>query len=413
MKETPVVNRYLICYPPIEVGGNCLLTAPKPGCGIQKLELSKTSHPNLYEVFLDLAGSGFDLLDVDKDIGAAERDLLIKYGVLIDADKAPEQALYCCLLDEVKAERFDGDRSDLIVNPSFRFAEVDFSNLASRIQDEHLSGRPSAWIAREITGIEIGYWFDNSGDAAIVEKFEAGERLPFEIEPELLGKLYSAGIVTTEPAIAERTKKSEDRLKAAHEKFIVDKYTVIPEILPKEHMTAMRVYYRKYVSNGFMPFDDTQSERYYQHNEPFATVFHKQLTKLMGLITGEEVIPSYVYAASYVNQADLKPHTDREQCEFSISFQVDYFPEQEGNISPWGLFVRDPEFESGTVDLSEEFPAASESEDPNTAVYLASGDGVIYKGRELIHYRYPLPAGHQSTSLFFHYVPKDFEGELR
>lgn len=134
----------------------------------------------------------------------------------------------------------------------------------------------------------------------------------------------------------------------------------------------------------------------------------------MSLVIGEEVIPSYVYAASYINKADLKPHTDRAQCEFSISFQVDYFPEPENHLSPWGLFVAEPD--SPNIDAlknsSNEFPANSEAEDKNTAVYLASGDGLIYKGRELIHYRYPLTEGHQSTSLFFHYVPKDFDGNL-
>jgi hypothetical protein len=61
---------------------------------------------------------------------------------------------------------------------------------------------------------------------------------------------------------------------------------------------------------------------------------------------------------------------------------------------------------------SNKFPAESEAEDTNTAVYLASGDALIYKGRELIHYRYSLPENHQSTSLFFHYVPKNFAGHL-
>ena len=134
----------------------------------------------------------------------------------------------------------------------------------------------------------------------------------------------------------------------------------------------------------------------------------------MSLIIGEEVIPSYVYAASYLENADLKPHIDRAQCEFSISFQVDYLPEPEDQLSPWGLFLTPPytTVDGGMDYDSTEFPAKSESEDKNTAVYLASGDGLVYKGRELIHYRYPLPQGHQSTSLFFHYVAKDFEGEL-
>lgn len=197
-------------------------------------------------------------------------------------------------------------------------------------------------------------------------------------------------------------------------KYQQDKYVVLRELLPFAQMTAMRRFYRQYVKQGFMPFDDTQSKRFYQHNEPLARYFHQQLAQLMSIIIGEEVIPSYVYAASYINKADLTPHTDRAQCEFSISFQVDYQPEPENQLSPWGLFLTPPDSlaDNSLVYNSKEFPAKSESEDKNTAVYLASGDGLIYKGRELIHYRYPLTEGHQSTSLFFHYVPKDFEGFL-
>jgi hypothetical protein len=271
------------------------------------------------------------------------------------------------------------------------------------------------WVTEVITGIERGYWFDKLADVDTVSKLEAGKDLPPEMEPEFLARLYAAGIVTTEEEVAERTRKNQAKVDAARDNYHRNKYVVIKDLLPPEQMEAMRTYYRKYISNGFMPFDGTQARRFYQHNEPLAMVFHKNLTKLMSCVVGEDVIPSYVYAGSYVENADLNPHTDRPQCEFSISFQVDYLPEEPDHISPWGLFLWAPEFGTGepiSYD-SKEFPASSESEDPNTAVYLRSGDGLIYKGRELIHYRYPLAAGHQSTSLFFHYVSTHFDGELR
>lgn len=407
-----VVNPFLSYHPPHHEGGDCVIVAPKPASGLQLLQLSPESHPNLYEVFVDLAQSRFDYLDLDSDIDDAERELLYERGVLVDADNAPERPFFCCLLDDIEPTGFDGDVSALIVNPSFQFSPFDFADLASKLLYGHLSGRPSAWIAEEVTGIERGYWFDLE-QAGIVSQFKAGEKLPFEIEPEMQARLITAGILTTPEAIAERTRSVQAKIDAAREKYITDKYVTIPELLPPEQMAAMRKYFRQYVGHGFMPFEDGQSVRYYQHNEPLATVFHKQLTRLMSLVVGEEVIPSYVYAASYVEHADLTPHTDRPQCEFSISFQVDYLPEPPGYKSPWGLFVWQPEWSDEPIGYdSKEFPAASEAEDTNSAVYLASGDGLIYKGRELIHYRYPLAAGHQSTSLFFHYVPKDFEGEL-
>jgi hypothetical protein len=104
------------------------------------------------------------------------------------------------------------------------------------------------------------------------------------------------------------------------------------------------------------------------------------------------VEPSYVYFASYQPGAALPRHVDREQCEFSISLLVDYEPDPDGP-SGWPLCL--------------ENPSAPEA---GTAADLGVGDALVYRGRELIHYRDPLPAGHQSTSLFFHYVRPDYAG---
>jgi hypothetical protein len=44
-------------------------------------------------------------------------------------------------------------------------------------------------------------------------------------------------------------------------------------------------------------------------------------------------------------------------------------------------------------------------------VVLRPGDAVFYRGRELTHFREPLPAG-RSTSVFLHYVPRAFAAPL-
>lgn len=396
------------------IDSDFLITAPNRLEGLSSVIISKTHEPGLHELFADLVEIGIDSLDADIDLNEAERQLFLDRGILVRGDKVPEKALFSCLLEGVPSRTLPTD-DELFVAPTFRFKSVDFKRLVTTLGSEHLSGRPSAWITEEATGIERGYWFDKLADAEIVSKFEAGKPLPFEIEPDFLGKLYAAGIVTTLQDVEDRARRNQAKLEVARERFQQDRYAVIEDLLPTEQMEAMRTYYRKYVSNGFMPFDDTQAKRFYQHNEPLATVFHKQLTRIVSHIVGEEVIPSYVYAGSYVEYADLHPHTDRPQCEFSISFQVDYLPEQAEHRSPWGLFLWNPEWGKGEpVNYdSKDFPAATEADDPNVAVYLRSGDGLIYKGRELIHYRYPLASGHRSTSLFFHYVSKDFAGELR
>jgi hypothetical protein len=36
---------------------------------------------------------------------------------------------------------------------------------------------------------------------------------------------------------------------------------------------------------------------------------------------------------------------------------------------------------------------------------------VLYRGRQLVHYRDRLPDDHQSSSLFLHYLREDFVGD--
>lgn len=415
MNNNLLVNPFLTLESLNNKENDFVLSAPKPGGGLKKLEIKKSEQPNLHEVFLDLAQTKFDFLDVEKDIDQIECDLLEEYGILVKKENVPSKVLFECFLDEAEVEVFSEDFNDLIVNPTFHFEGFNFDKFLWRVHKQHLSPHHSSvWIKQPITEIEIGYWLNNE-QSEILSKFIAGKKPEIEIEPQLMARLVKSEILTTKKRFASNEKELREKLEQAKEFYEKNKYAVIAQLLPKVQMKAMRRYYRKYIASGFMPFGDGQvNRRYYQHNEPLARVIHQNLAKLMSFVIGEEVIPSYVYAAHYIENAYLEPHTDRAQCEFSISFQIDYLPEPDNNLSPWGLFVWEPEFAEGKpiAYLSNKFPGASEIDDKNQRVYLASGDGLVYKGCELIHYRYPLPKDHQSTSLFFHYVGKDFEGGL-
>jgi len=412
MREGLIVNPYLQLSPPVEPDGDFFLIAPKPGNGLQNLQISQKKQGNLHSLFLELAEIGFQYLDQDQDIDQTERDLLYHAGILIESENVPEIPLFACFLNDVEAPPFDGQVSSLIVSPAFRFEPFDLAKFLPWVQEKHLSPhKASAWIKQPVTQIETGYWLDPK-DAEAVAKFEAGKKIEVELDYRLISKLFAVGILTTPETLARQSEIEREKLKKAQLEYQKDKYVVLRELLPEAQMKAMRQFYRQYTQTGFMPVGDPQvRRRFYQHNEPLAAFFHRNFAGLMSLIIGEEVIPSYVYAASYLENADLKPHVDRVQCEFSISFQVDYTPEPENHLSPWGLFMT-PLDDDDRGYFSEDFPAKSEAEDQNTAVYLASGDGLVYKGCELIHYRYPLSAGHRSTSLFFHYVAKDFAGSL-
>lgn len=68
-------------------------------------------------------------------------------------------------------------------------------------------------------------------------------------------------------------------------------------------------------------------------------------------------------------------------------------------------FSPEPEF-------ATPWPIRVDTAKGTTTVYQALGDGLVYRGTKVPHYRDVLPPGYTSTSIFFHYVREDFSGSL-
>lgn len=393
------------------------IEVPIPSRAKSVFRIEADSEPELVKFIADLTKWGFGQFRTE-DLTDKECKLLVENGFLIDKSLAPEKPLFHYFLDEIELEKdYEPEAfTNLIINPSFRFEPFDAAQIPRLINNNNFSPNfPSAWIQLPVTEIEIGYWLRNEF-VEIAQKFTAGEKLDFEIDKNILSKFVQAGILINTDLLHKEEIKIRRQLETASQAFQTEKYVVVDKILPEYYMQAMKKFFRAYVSNGFMGFNDRQVKlRFYEYNLPLARFFHSNFTKLMSIIVGEEVKPSYVFAASYVEGAALDPHIDREQCEYSISFQVDYQPEPENDLSPWGLYISP--LEMADQNYSSNFPWEQYPEDdPNSKkskkIQLKSGDGLFYMGRELVHYRYPLAEGHTSTSLFFHYVAKDFQGRL-
>jgi hypothetical protein len=167
-------------------------------------------------------------------------------------------------------------------------------------------------------------------------------------------------------------------------------YVPVGSLIHPYHLAALRRYYRYLIRHGEMQANPAlYPHRYGAHNEPVARFFHLQLTDAVAAIAGEDLKPSYVYSTCYQSGGELSTHTDREQCVFTISLCLDFAPEPVRQ-TPW--------------------PLGLDARAAKVSVYQAIGDGLLFRGQELPHYRDPLTKGNTSTSLLFHYVPADFSG---
>jgi hypothetical protein len=118
---------------------------------------------------------------------------------------------------------------------------------------------------------------------------------------------------------------------------------------------------------------------------------HEQLAPAVGDIVSAAIKPSYAYFVAYQSGSGLERHTDRPQCEYSVTLLIDSTPEP-SEQSPW--------------------PIKLDASQGPVAIWQYLGEALLYQGRRLPHHRDRLPQGHSSASLLLHYVDKRFTGAL-
>ena len=248
-----------------------------------------------------------------------------------------------------------------------------------------------AWVRDPATTALLPFLL-GPGLTAAVQNMRPGEPAPPNLNNDERMLLTGAGILIPQDHAVRRRREWEDAVTKSAPLFREKGYAPLSSLIHPFHVAALRRYYRYLIRTGSIHLGDGQSaRRYVAYNEPVARFFHFCLTPTLSALAGEQLKPSYVYMASYRSGAELKKHTDREQCEFSITLCLDFSPEPM-LATPWPILLDTPR---GRV-----------------TVYQALGDGLAYRGTRLPHYRDTLARGRTSTSIFFHYVLADFAGSL-
>ena len=111
--------------------------------------------------------------------------------------------------------------------------------------------------------------------------------------------------------------------------------------------------------------------------------FDALLEELLPIVekeTGKTLYPTYSFARLYRTGTELKVHTDRPSCEYSITVTLGY----EGD--KWAIYMGDKEDKSD-----------------GTPIYMNVGEGVVYEGTKHYHWREPF-TGKWQAQVFLHYV---------
>jgi hypothetical protein len=252
-----------------------------------------------------------------------------------------------------------------------------------------------AWVRDATTATLLPFWLGPELEERL--RSMRSKPLVLALLPyELREILVAAGILINEKQTVRMNLKRAEAITRASHVFRERGYAPLGSLIHPFHIAALRRYYRYLVRSGAISLGDRQSpRRYVAYNESVARFFHHQIVPIVSAIAGEPVKPSYVYMASYLSGAELRKHTDREQCEFSVTLCLDFSPEPV-LATPWPI----------RLDTSHD------GHHQSVSVYQVLGDGLAYRGTRLPHYRDVLAEGQMSTSIFFHYVGADFAGSL-
>jgi hypothetical protein len=327
-------------------------------------------------------------------------------SLVVEQDLTPPAAFapakFFCLLNDLPLHllphreqcALPGERV-LFVNPCCSFAPAPILPEEVRESSALLSGFAlqgnMAWITNPATGALLPFWLGAELSHSLHQATPGGLE-PEGLFPAQRRILLAAGVLVEQNHIARCCAAWTEISARGRDHFRRKGYLTVRDLIHPFHIAALRRYYRQLVRTGKLLLGDSQCPRRYGvHNEPATRFFHHQLAGAISDCVGEKIKPSYVYTGCYLGGAVLEKHTDREQCEFSLSLCLDYSPE--------------PARHTG-------WPLRLEADGSQISVQQGIGDGLIYMGCKLPHYRDALPSGHTSTSIFFHFVRESFQGSL-
>jgi len=107
-------------------------------------------------------------------------------------------------------------------------------------------------------------------------------------------------------------------------KHVFDEYhpIVLENTIKPKTLSLLQEYYSTTIDKGVFLLGDRQAKRFKAHNEPMSRLLHYEMLPLIEHIVGKPLQPTYTYLSCYVKDSDLPAHTDRADCEYTVSYVI-------------------------------------------------------------------------------------------
>lgn len=190
------------------------------------------------------------------------------------------------------------------------------------------------------------------------------------------GQTYSDQTHSVQPTInfaLEESPRAE-----SHGSFRRDGYTTMRSVFDQASLKIYSTYALMLRANNYFATREGRTGFYDLYSDLLMESILLQLQPALEQAAGLSLLPTYSYLRIYETDAVLAKHTDRHACEISASLTIGYDAPE-----PWPLWL--------------------ESNQQPRSVMLEAGDMLLYKGRDLPHWRERFK-GRYWIQAFFHYV---------
>jgi len=149
-------------------------------------------------------------------------------------------------------------------------------------------------------------------------------------------------------------------------------YSVTRNIISLEHADILASIIRaQTVKKG----DSSVVGSYSYYNLPEVNILLGLLCEAVSSVCGKKLLPTYSYSRVYNNGNELHKHTDRPSCEWSVTINL-------SQDAAWPIYM------------------------DGTELTLGVGDGCVYQGCTVEHWRKPF-VGQEYIQVFLHYVDQN------
>jgi hypothetical protein len=160
------------------------------------------------------------------------------------------------------------------------------------------------------------------------------------------------------------------------------RYLFVKGILPQAILDYLKVYYTILLANNRFGNDDQCPSSLSLGGDTALDAVLEWIRPEVSRLVGFELAPTYSYTRQYVKGEVLDRHTDRDACEISVTVSIQ-IPKGAG---PSVVHLKPPNLRETKVEMFE-------------------GDGCVYAGTEVEHWRERFRVGGY-IQLFLHFIAK-------